>query len=140
MLQDQTRFSIVYSPAGADDASDTPERCPRYDVHLVLLGISMRPDKQKVVDEVWDDERIESFLHKSVMGDERSVDYSALLNAYRSMRAEDFERFLNLFVAAGRDVNAAANDGKTVLALLDSHRLAEPFRATLRAHGALDND
>ncbi len=106
---------------------------------LVLPGISMRPDKQKVVDEVWDDERIESFLHKSLMGDERSVDYSALLNAYRGMRAEDFERFLNLFVAAGRDVNAAANDGKTVLALLDSHRLAEPFRAALRAHGALDS-
>ncbi len=97
----------------------------------------MRPDKQKVVDEVWDEERIQSFLHKSVMGDERSVDYSALLNAYRSMRPEDFDRFLRLFVAAGRDVNAAGNDGKTLLALIEPHHLAEPFRAALRTHGAL---
>ncbi len=100
----------------------------------------MRPDKQKVVDEVWDEERIQSFLHKSVMGSERSVDYSALLNAYRSMRAEDFDRFLGLFVAAGRDLNAAGNDGKSLLALIETHRHAEPFRAALRTHGALESD
>ena len=100
----------------------------------------MRPDKQKVVDEVWDEERIQSFLHKSVMGSERSVDYSALLNAYRSMRAEDFDRFLGLFVAAGRDLNDAGNDGKSLLALSDTHRHAEPFRAALRTHGALESD
>ena len=96
----------------------------------------MRPDKQKVIDEVWDDARIESFLHKQPMGDEPSVDYSALLHAYRSMRASDFERFLALFVAAGRDVNARSRAGSTLLDTIADHRHAGPFRALLEAHGA----
>ena len=66
----------------------------------------MRPDKQKVIDEVWDDERIESFLGKSPMGDEQNVDFSVLLNAYRSMRPADFARFIDRFAATGRDLNA----------------------------------
>ena len=96
----------------------------------------MRPDKQKVVDEVWDDERIESFLAKSPMGDEQNVDYSTLLNAYRSMRPADFERFIERFTALGRDLNATGNDGRTLLALIVEHRHSEPFREILSRHGA----
>lgn len=96
----------------------------------------MRPDKEKVVDEVWDDERIESFLHKSPMGEEHSRDYSALLNAYRSMRPGDFERFLNRFAALDRDVNARSNAGLTLLATIADHRHGAPFRELLLRHGA----
>ena len=96
----------------------------------------MRPDKQKVVDEVWDDERIESFLAKSPMGDEQSADYSTLLNAYRSMRPGDFERFVERFVALGRDLNATGNDGQTLSQLIAGHRHSEPFREVLSKHGA----
>ncbi len=96
----------------------------------------MRPDKKKVVDEEWDDERIEEFLAKSPMGDERSGDYSALLNAYRSMRPEDFQRFIDRFIALGRDLNAQGNDGQTLLGLIAQHRHSEPFRDILRRHGA----
>ncbi len=95
----------------------------------------MRADKPSVVDEIWDDERIESFLSKPVIGDERSEDYSALLFAYRSMRVEDFARFLKVFVAAGRDIDACSNDGETLMALIESHRHGEPFRQALAAHG-----
>ncbi len=96
----------------------------------------MRPDKEKVVDEIWDDDRIESFLHKSHMGAERSRDYSALLNAYRSMRVEDFERFLNRFIALDRDINARSNDGQTLLETIADHRHGAPFRELLLRHGA----
>ncbi|MGE0622568.1 MAG: PA4642 family protein [Pseudomonadales bacterium] len=96
----------------------------------------MRPDKEKVVDEVWDDDRIESFLHKSPMGEERSRDYSVLLNAYRSMRPGDFERFLARFVALGRDVDARSNAGQTLLATIADHRHGAPFRELLLRHGA----
>ncbi|MGD8829965.1 MAG: PA4642 family protein [Pseudomonadales bacterium] len=96
----------------------------------------MRPDKEKVVDEVWDDARIESFLHKSAMGDEQSRDYSALLNAYRSMRPEDFERFITRFVALDRDLDARSNAGQTLLATIADHRHGTPFRDILRRHGA----
>ena len=53
----------------------------------------MRADKIKVIDEVWDDARIDSFLDKEPLGDE-PADFSKLLNAYRSMRVEDFGIFL----------------------------------------------
>ncbi len=96
----------------------------------------MRPDKQKVVDEVWDDERIESFLDKTPMGEESSRDFSALLNAYRSMRPGDFERFLERFKALGRELDARSNDGQTLLELIADHRHGEDFREILLRHGA----
>jgi hypothetical protein len=96
----------------------------------------MRPDKQKVIDEAWDDERIESFLAKSPMGDEQDLDYSVLLNAYRSMRPGDFARFIERFTAQGRDLNARSNEGQTLLALIADHRHGEPFREILTKHGA----
>jgi len=96
----------------------------------------MRPDKEKVIDELWDDERIESFLNKSLMGDEKNQDFSALLNAYRSMRPGDFERFISRFVALKRDLNAENNDGQTLLTLIAEHRHGEEFREILSRHGA----
>ena len=95
----------------------------------------MRPDKKKVIDEPWDDARVASFLAKGPLGAERSVDFSALLYAYRSMRAEDFARFVAMFLAAGRDLNARSNNGETLLATIDGHRRAEPFRQILERHG-----
>ena len=96
----------------------------------------MRPDKQKVIDEVWDDERIEGFLHKTPMGDEKNRDFSALLNAYRSMRPADFERFVARFKALDRDLNATSNDGQTLLQLISTHRHGADFREILLRHGA----
>jgi hypothetical protein len=96
----------------------------------------MRPDKQKVIDEVWDDERIESFLDKTPMGDEQSRDFSALLNAYRSMRPGDFERFVTRFKALNRDLNAQSNDGRTLVGLIADHRHGADFREILLRHGA----
>ncbi|MFU8815930.1 MAG: PA4642 family protein [Pseudomonadales bacterium] len=94
----------------------------------------MRPDKQKVVDEVWDDARVESFLHKPPMGDE-DAEFSVLLNAYRAMRPDDFARFIRLYTAAGRDLGARSRSGKTLRETLAAHRHAEPFRQIIAAAG-----
>ena len=78
----------------------------------------------------------EATLAKSPMGDEQNRDYSTLLNAYRSMRPADFERFIDRFTAAGRDLNAQSNDGQTLLALIADHRHSAEFREILVRHGA----
>ena len=96
----------------------------------------MRPDKEKITDEVWDDDRIESFLNKSAMGEETSRDFSALLNAYRGMRPGDFERFVTRFIAVGRDLDAQSNAGQTLLAFIADHRHGDDFREILQRHGA----
>lgn len=90
----------------------------------------MRPDKAKVVDEVWDDERIASFLDKGPMGDE-AAEFSILLYAYRSMRAEDFARFIDKFKAGGGNVQAKDNAGRTLAEVIADHAKAGPFREIL---------
>jgi hypothetical protein len=95
----------------------------------------MRPDKEKVIDEVWDDERIEDFLDKAPMGEERSRDYSTLLHAYRSMRPADFERFIDRFVALKWDLDARSNADETLLETIRNHRHAGPFIEILEKHG-----
>ena len=73
--------------------------------------MATRPDKQQVIDEVWDDARIDDFLCKAPLAPGEDPDFSALIYAYRSMRPDDFGRFLSRFVAAGRDPAAAHGAG-----------------------------
>jgi ankyrin repeat protein len=92
-----------------------------------------RPDKQQVIDEVWDAARIASFLEKAPLGADEDPDYSALLYAYRSMRPDDFADFVERFVAAGRDLNARGRQGETLLETIAAHRHGAPFRDIVRA-------
>lgn len=92
----------------------------------------MRPDKVKVIDEVWDDERINSFLNKEPLGDEPR-DFSRLLNAYRSMRFDDFRIFLERFKAQGGDVQATSKSGETLMDIVKNHRQSADFLALLQA-------
>ena len=96
----------------------------------------MRPDKAKVVDEVWDEQRIRSFLDKAPLAPGMNADFSALLYAYRSMRPADFEVFIEGFCQAGRNLEAVNDHGETLLDIIAQHRLAEPFRGILQAAGA----
>ncbi|MCP5179473.1 MAG: PA4642 family protein [Pseudomonadales bacterium] len=93
----------------------------------------MRPDKKAIVDEVWDDARIESFLDKSPMGEGEDPDYSLLLNAYRGMRAEDFARFIRRYLATGRSLDACGRDGRTLRETISGHRHASDFLRILDA-------
>lgn len=86
----------------------------------------MRPDKAKVVDEIWDEERIDSFLGKGPMGEE-DAQFSTLLHAYRSMRAEDFARFIAKFKANGGSVTAQSRDGRTLAQVIANHTKAGAF-------------
>ncbi|MFP6834539.1 MAG: PA4642 family protein [Pseudomonadales bacterium] len=91
----------------------------------------MRPDKAKVVDEIWDEERIRGFLDKTPMGEEKSADYSVLLYAYRSMRPGDFAVFIGMYLDAGRDLNATSNAGLSLLDTIRDHRRSAAFREIL---------
>ena len=93
----------------------------------------MRPDKKKVVDEVWDDDRVKSFLHKIPPDIPGDPDYHVLLTAYQSMRADDFRRFLDFFVEQGRDVMAKDGDGRPLTERLMRHAQAGPYLELLEA-------
>lgn len=99
----------------------------------------MRKDKQKVLDEVWDDDRVKGFLTKSApMQSGRPLpgdaDFYVLRHAYQSMRPGDFERFLGFFTAAGRNVEARDGQGRTLADAIARHANATPFIELLNAH------
>ena len=95
----------------------------------------MRKDKEKVLDEVWTEEHVRSFL--SVRPHDGSdEDFHMLLKAYQSMRAGDFELFVGMFVGENRNLDASGKDGRTVLEIISLHRHGEEYADILKAAGA----
>ena len=95
----------------------------------------------QVTDEVWDDARVKSFLNLQPYPDNELIsssrgqdatrreaaDFHVLLKAYRSMRPEDFARFLVFFSQAERNLDAQDKQGRTLWQIISGHRHAEAF-------------
>lgn len=88
-----------------------------------------------VTDEWFTDERVRSFLDMQPVAGE-DPDYHVLLKAYRGMVPEAFERFIEFFVEAGRNLNAPGPGGKTLLKLVSEHRNSTEYARILREAGA----
>ena len=85
--------------------------------------------------EEWSDERLKLFLEIEPPAG-MPADYNILLKAYRGMTKELFERFLKLYIEAGKDVNCKHTDGSTIIDLVSKHRRSEDYRIMLKAVGA----
>ena len=99
----------------------------------------MKKDKQKVLDEVWDDDRVRSFLGRTVPSQSGTPfpgdpDFYVLRHAYQSMRAKDFDRFLAFFTAEGGDVRACDGRGRTRADVIARHANSGRFAELLNAH------
>ncbi len=92
-------------------------------------------DKQKVIGEELDESKVARFLEMQPEGEE-NADFHVLIKAYRGLPAEAFERFLELFVAKGRDVNATGNDGRTLVQVAQQHSSQPGYVEALKKHGA----
>lgn len=97
--------------------------------------MALRKDKKKVIGEHFDDARIRSFLEHETYGD-KSLSYHLLEKAYRGMKEENFSTFLQFFIEAGYDLNAANSAGKTFLQEISQHRHAEDYVDALKSAGA----
>lgn len=97
--------------------------------------MSLRKDKEKVLGEIFDEERIKTFLNFTApIG--VNADFHLLEKAYRGMRGENFGTFVRLFVESGRDLNAIGPEGKTFLQTIKTHRNGEEYTQALQAAGA----
>ena len=95
----------------------------------------LKKDKEKVLDEVWTEEHVRSFLDiKPVEGLDN--DFHTLLTAYQSMRANDFELFIGFFCQQNRSLNTTNAAGETVLSIIEQHRHGKEYVEILRAAGA----
>ncbi|ACE83533.1 PA4642 family protein [Cellvibrio japonicus] len=97
--------------------------------------MSLRKDKEKVLGEIFDEERIKTFLDYPAPAGV-NADYHLLEKAYRGMRGENFSTFVRLFAEAGRDLNAVGPEGKTFLQVVKHHRNGEEYALALEAAGA----
>lgn len=91
----------------------------------------LKKDKQKVLDEVWTEERVNGFLDLEPPAGV-DADFHVLNTAYKSMRLENFEQFLGFFAKAGRNVNATNEQGQTVLDIINSHRKGADYAKALQ--------
>ena len=97
--------------------------------------MSLKKDKQKVLGEVFDDERIKTFLQfEPPAGVNR--DYHLLEKAYRGMKVENFATFITFFLEEGRDINARNPEGKTLFQVVSEHRHGEEYAGILKDAGA----
>jgi len=95
--------------------------------------MALKKDKQKVLGEVFDDERIRTFLdYDAPQGID--ADFHVLEKAYRGMRAENFQTFLKFFTAAERNINATNQQGQSLLDIASTHRHAEDYVAALKEY------
>jgi hypothetical protein len=52
------------------------------------------------------------------------------------MRADDFAKFVDMFVAQGRNVNARNPEGRTAISFMREHVKSAEYAAILEQHGA----
>lgn len=97
--------------------------------------MALKKDKQKVLGETFDDERVKGFLE--IEGrDGWNTDYLRLERAYRSMKADNFDTFIKFFCEAGFDINAKNKDDLSLLQVIHEHRNANDYADALKSAGA----
>jgi hypothetical protein len=100
--------------------------------------MSLRKDKQKVLGEVFDTERVKSFLdHQAPEG--TSTDFHLLEKAYRSMNIDNFITFLDLFCHSGYNIDATNTDDMTMVQVVAEHNNSDAYVDALISAGAIPN-
>ena len=95
----------------------------------------MKKDKQKVLGEVFDEDRVRGFLTQDAPAGV-SPDFHCLERAYRGMKVENFKSFIGYFVEEGRNLNATNDQGRTLLSLIQEHRRSIEYAQIMEQAGA----
>ena len=97
--------------------------------------MSLKKDKQKVLGEVFDEERVKSFLeYQPPEGVSR--DFHLLEKAYRGMNIDNYVSFVDFFKQAGYDLNATNPDGLTMVQIMNQHKQGIDYAQALIDAGA----
>lgn len=92
--------------------------------------MTLKKDKQKVLGEIFGEDRVRSFLELQPPAGV-DADFHVLERSYRGMGAENFTTLLELFTAAGRNLSATNPQGQTLLEILSEHQNSSAYQAAL---------
>ena len=77
-------------------------------------------DKQKILGETFDDERIKTFLHFKAPQNV-NPSFHLLEKSYRGMNIGNFDTFVNFFLDSVHNITAKNHEGKTLLSIIQDH-------------------
>ncbi len=97
--------------------------------------MALKKDKQKVLGETFDDDRVRGFLEPCPRPGVND-DFALLERAYRGMKADNFSTFLTFFIEAGKDINSPNPGGDTLLSLVQTHSASSNYTQALIEKGA----
>ena len=98
----------------------------------------MAKEKAPEYNSEWSDEMIARFLSATQRaGDHNDPDFDAAVYAFRFLPDEIFARYVQLFVEAGKDINANNAQGQSIVAYLRQFERARAFIQALEAAGAV---
>lgn len=92
--------------------------------------VTAKKDKKVIEDEQRSDDQLRFFLGVQPPAGV-DADFHALEIAYRSMKPDEFERFVGFFKADGRNVQAKNPAGETIADVLKQHRFGSAYIAVL---------
>lgn len=95
----------------------------------------LKKDKQKVIGEELDELKVRRFLDMEP-ADEENADFHVLTKAYRGLPAEAFERFMAIYLEAGRTLNPTNQQGVSFLDSIRPHQSQQAYVAILEGLGA----
>lgn len=85
-----------------------------------------KKDKKIVENERRTDEQLRVFLDVLPPAGV-NADFHVLHSAYKSMKPDEFERFVGFFREAGKDIEAKNTDGETVRDMIKTHRHGDEY-------------
>lgn len=97
----------------------------------------MKKDKQKVIGETFDTEKLKSFLELKPL-DDTPEDFHVLLKAYRGLPPDGFRDFLDVFEKTGRDLRVSNTQGVTFLDYISENLNQQEYVDIFKFH--LDRD
>ncbi|MFY9180581.1 MAG: PA4642 family protein [Venatoribacter sp.] len=97
----------------------------------------MPKEKDPQYNTPWTDEMIARFLHvERRVGDENDPDFDAAIRAYQFIPVWEFHRYLEMFVAEGKNINAKNAKGQTITEYISGHSRSEHYVDLLKEVGA----
>ena len=91
----------------------------------------MKKDKKKIIGEELSNARLQELLSLSPPAGENRA-FHILIRAYRSLREDDFDRFIGFYTETGLELNPCDRFGNPLLEVLSVHQHAAPYLKALQ--------
>lgn len=95
----------------------------------------LKKDKEKVIGVALEEDKVKAFLDYQPY-DGSNADFHILTKAYRGLPTNEFERFVEIYKAAGHDLNPSDADGNSFIDVISENERQLEYVEILKQAGA----